>query len=381
MREILLIAANTLKIVFRKKSNIILFILVPVAITTAMMFLMGSASTGSTKVGIYNQDKGPLGKELAESIAAVEKFNTIEVKGEEINDLVQSQKVDCVIILPENFSENLYKGISVKVNMKTIKGEDATIWIENFTNMFVENLKIIGKSSGGSTEVFSRILDGYMDGSIKLSIGKVEDVSMGRQTASTSLGMLIMFMMYATSITSSLIIKEKQDKTLYRVQSAPVSSKAVVLGNTLANVAIVAIQVTLVAITINHILNVNSGVGTLQLIIVLLIFGLVSISLGMVIIAFSQSTAQAGSLTTLITTPTCMLGGCFWPVSFMPQVLQRIADFMPQRWALKAIESLQTGSSLSGILINLGILIAFAIMFSTIAAYRFKSNKSMESFI
>ncbi|WP_139905402.1 ABC transporter permease [Clostridium thermarum] len=381
MREIFLIAANTLKIIFRKKSNIILFIIIPVTITLAMMFLFSNASSGTIRIGIYNQDQGKLGSELASNIAAVEKFKAIEVNEEGINDLVQSQKVDCVIIIPTDFSEKLYKGKSAKVSMKTIKGEDTTIWIENFTNMFIENLMIIGKASEGRREVFRNILDGYMDGNIKLSIGKVEDVSISRQTTSRSLGMLIMFMMYAATITSSLIIKEKQGKTFYRVQTAPVSSKAVVFGNTLANLIIVAIQAAIVAITINHVLNMNSGIGTLYLVIVLLFFGLVSISMGMVIIAFSQSTAQSASLATLVTTPTCMLGGCFWPVSFMPQVLQRVSDFMPQRWALKAIESLQTGSSLNEILVNLGILIAFAIMFSTIAAYKFKNNKSVGSFI
>ncbi|WP_163194154.1 ABC transporter permease [Clostridium thermarum] len=381
MREIFLIAANTFKIIFRKKSNIILFIIIPVTITLAMMFLFSNASSRTTKIGIYNQDQGDLGGELASNIAAIEKFKAIEVKEEEINDLVQSQKVDCVIVIPTDFSEKLYKGNSVKVNMKTIKGEDTTIWIENFTNMFIEDLMIIGKASEGNREVYWNILDGYMSGNIKLSIGKVEDVSISRQATSTSLGILIMFMMYATTITSSLIIKEKQDKTFYRVQTAPVSSKVVVFGNTLANLVIVAIQAAIVAIFINHVLNMNSGIGTLYLVIVLLFFGLVSISMGMVIIAFSQSTAQSISLATLVTTPTCMLGGCFWPVSFMPQVLQKVSDFMPQRWALKAIESLQTGSNFNGILVNLGILIAFAIMFSTIAAYKFKNNKSVGNFI
>lgn len=381
MRSIFLIAKNTLRIVLRKKGNIVLFILSPVLIITAMMFLFGNASTGVNSIGIYNEDKGILGKELVSKISSIEKFNVVDVKAAEINDLVSTQKVDCVITLPTNFSEKLYNGESIKLDMKTIKGEDTTIWIENFTNIFVENLKTIGKVSNGSKEVFNQMLVGLTDGDIKLTIGKVEDVSNSRSTTSASIGFLIMFMMYATTVTSSMIIKEKQEKTFYRVQSAPVNSRAMVMGNILANIAIVALQSILVSITVNHILKMNSGIDTIQLIIVLITFGLVSVSLGMMIISFSNSTAQTGNLTTLITTPTCMLGGCFWPVTFMPKTLQKISDFMPQRWALKSIESLQTGTSLSGILINLAVLGAFALVFCSIAAYRFKINKNLEGFI
>ncbi|MNJ65029.1 hypothetical protein D3C77_610210 [compost metagenome] len=55
-----------------------------------------------------------------------------------------------------------------------------------------------------------------------------------------------------------------------------------------------------------------------------------------------------------------MIGGCFWPLSFMPEYMQKAANFVPQKWAIEAIELLSSGSSLQGVGVPLLILVLMA---------------------
>ncbi|MFZ3171346.1 MAG: ABC transporter permease [Carboxydocellales bacterium] len=84
------------------------------------------------------------------------------------------------------------------------------------------------------------------------------------------------------------------------------------------------------------------------------------------IVAFSTDSKQAG---------------CFWPIEIMPKTAQRIADFLPQRWVLDTVQKLQAGNSFSQILPNVSIILAFALVFFLIAAYRFGRNDSLKTVI
>ena len=54
----------------------------------------------------------------------------------------------------------------------------------------------------------------------------------------------------------------------------------------------------------------------------------------------------------------------------MPEIMQKISLFMPQRWAMMAIETFQKEEASADIILNIVIMIAFAAAFFAIAAYR-----------
>jgi ABC-2 type transport system permease protein len=79
-----------------------------------------------------------------------------------------------------------------------------------------------------------------------------------------------------------------------------------------------------------------------------------------------------GSMNALILTPTSMIAGCFWPVTFMPEFLIKLGYLTPQRWALVAITNAQSHESYLG---SLGVLGGFGLLMIFIAIY-FAKNKS-----
>src|SRR5476649_166959 len=106
----------------------------------------------------------------------------------------------------------------------------------------------------------------------------------------------------------------------------------------------------------------------------LILFGFVAVGFSLLTVSFAKSASGVGAMQNLLITPTCLLSGCFFPVDIMPKYIQKISDFMPQKWILTGLSSLQDGNSITSINMNILIIIAFAVAFFLIAIYKFYSN-------
>ena len=380
MRNLFLLALNTLKITFRKKFNIIVYLILPVAIVVAVM--SSSASESKLIVGLNNKDvNGVIAIDFANALKGQDKFTIKEIKEEEINNLVADGKVDAVITIPENFDESVYNSSISKIGITAIKGQEATGWVQNYVNYYVKSLVSLGKASEGDKATFDKLYEGFKVQTLTVHTNVVKDISMENSKTVQSLGFLIMFMLFGATTTSGIILKEKKEKTYFRIFSTPVNSRIYIGANILANMCIMVTQSILIIVSSKYIFKLNTGVPDLELLLILILFGFVCVTLGILIVAFSDTSRQASSMATLIVVPTCMLSGCWWPIEIMPKFMQKIANFLPQTWALEGVKELQSGKTLLAIMPILGILAAFSLAFFLIAMYKMKSSESVKSFI
>lgn len=381
MRNIFLITLNVLKMSFRKKGGILVSILLPSIICIVTVLANIGNLSSSIKIGVFDKDNTMLSNDMIDAINLRDNFKTIAVSEDQIKELVLDQKVDCVMVIPESFQSGIYNGKEEKVKFLSIKGEATTAYIESFVNYYIQGLDDISKASEEDQKLFNKMYKGNKDEIIKLKVEKLEDKNLSKNITYVTMGFLLMFVMSGAGFITSYIIREKRNKTFFRICSAPVKSKDYVLSNVLTSLIIVLIQVTLVVFVMTKVLNVNIFMKNIELFIILMCFGLVSIGIGLTVVAFSKTTNQVGTLNTLILTPTCMLGGCFWPVEVMPPWLQRIGDFVPQTWALRSILKLQSGGSFNTILPYIAILLSFAFVFILIAIYGFNRRNDVANFI
>lgn len=381
MKNVLLLALNTLKVTFRKKSNIVVYLILPVV---AILFLM-SVTVGDggsiVKMGIVNKDGGVLSKNMVKYLEETGKFKGISIEEKDISEKVVNKKVDLAIIIPQDFQESIYTNNFKPIRIISIKGEEVTAWVENYTNLYIKNLLDISKASNGDKEIFNKIYNSYENKQLSLKVEKVKDKRYSKGLTQQGFGFFIMFMLIGSTLTSSIILKEKRERVYQRICSTPVSSKVYIMGNIISNVIIITIQVILALVTIRKVLKIDTYIPNYQLFLVLFMFGIVAVGIGMIIVAFSKSTAEAGNVSTLIITPTCMLGGCLWPLSIMPEKVQKISNFIPQKWVIQAIEKLQSGGGLNNIKFNILILAGFALVFFALSAFKMKNTDKTGSFI
>lgn len=350
-------------------------------IVIPLIFLSFSFSSSSKLIiGIVNKDNGLLSIDMIKSLQNSEKFKIVGLTEGNINNSVIKGDVDCAIIIPKGFSDNIIGDNVPKIQIVSIKGKETTLAIQNYINLYIRNLKDISVSSNGNRDLFYKMYNEYEKSPFKLSEVSVKDKSRSNIATMRSIGFFIMFLMMGTSNISDLMLQEKRDKTFYRICAAPIKSRTYVFSNFIVNATATLFQIILIMTFLIIFLKLPIDKSLIEMFAVLSIFGLTSIGLSMLITAFCDSTVQSGNLSTLIITPTCMLGDVFWPVEYMPKALQKISDFIPQKWAIDAITKIEETPN-HNILLNVGILIAFAIAFILIAAYRMKISDKTADFV
>jgi ABC-2 type transport system permease protein len=332
-------------------------------------------------MGVIDHDQSTLAADFVQSISKQEIIKVMALADQEKENMISSGKVDCVLVIPKGFADGIYSSNLKQVEIFSIKGEAATAWIQSYANSYLRNLQDISEASQGNQQTFETIYNNLKQDKLFLQVNKVQDQTKDKGMTTQMIGFLIMFMMLGAGNTAEMILREKRNRTYYRICAAPVSAKTYILGNVLANLILVTLQILLALFLMLKVFRIQTYIPVAELFIILVLFGLVAIGLGVLIVAFSNDSKQAGTLQNLLITPTCMLAGCFWPLEIMPQTLQRLADFLPQKWTIGAIQKLQMGSSFAQIISDLLIILAFALTFFLVAAYRLGRNDNVKTFI
>ncbi|MFD3156235.1 ABC transporter permease [Haloimpatiens sp. FM7330] len=380
MKNIFLIMKNILKQAFRKKSNIITFMFLPIL---GVFISLGLNNTGAsyTKVGIVNLNNTYLSKDMIKSIDENKNFIIREVEEEKIENNLLNKRVDCVLVIPKNFDKSIYEGNLKQLEVVSIRGKDVTAWIENYANYYLDTLVKIGKASNNNKQIFKKIYDGYNQKKLKLQDVKIKDKSQSKSVTKQSIGLLLVFMLMASSVTSNFIMKDKFNRTYFRIFCAPVTKVQYIIANVIANFIIFLMQISLILLISIKVFKLDFYINVGTMFFILSCFGLVSIGFGIIIAAFSKSMAQSAQMSNVLITPTCMLSGCFWPLEMMPNFLQKLANIFPQTWILKTINSLQYGKTLNEVVIYLVLVVIFAIILFQVGIIKMIRDENLKNVI
>lgn len=381
MRNLFLIVANTIKITFRKKGNIIIYLLLPLIGIIASQGLYAGAKSEPMRIAVVDQDQSVLSQYLVNETATAGNFTIVQLEKDAIKNKLLDQSLGAEIIIPVGYEKSIHDKMPLKIEIVSLQGQDTTVWLEQFYNLQTRNLTDLAFASEGNPAVFSKLFKEYADNPLQVEAVAVKDETISKYITLESMGFLLMFVMLGSGFTSLFILNEKKSRTYYRICSSPVTARVYLGANTLSSMIIIAIQSLFIILALPYLFHIETFVPGYILFIVLFLFGLVSIGIALVTAAFSSSSYMAGTLSTLIVTPTCLLGGCFWPVYLMPDIMQKIAHFMPQWWALDGIGRIQAGGRLTDILINIAILLAFTAALFLIAVFRFAREGNIQKFV
>ena len=381
MKNIWILIQNTLKVTFRKKSNYIIYLLLPILGVLLSMLIYSGAGTSQVNIAITDKDAGRMSADFINDMKERDNFKIYEIDESDIRNGLLDRKYDAAIVIPQGFELGIYKGTIPKIELVSLKGQESTAWIESFINLYSQNLSSLYLASDGDRSTFDKMYANYREGSLKIIVEEIKDIKTDKSTTVSSMGFLIMFTMLGTSFTTQFILNEKRSRTYFRICSAPVSFKEYIAANTLTSLIIVSLQIIMIQLVMKYIFRLETFVPDLLMFLILFLFGLVAIGINMLITALSSSSYMASTISTLVMTPTCMLGGCFWPVEFMPEIMRKIAFFMPQWWTLDAIRKIQIGGNFETISMHLVILAAFTAALLLGAIYRFSRTNDLQKFV
>ncbi|VEF46116.1 ABC transporter [Bacillus freudenreichii] len=160
----------------------------------------------------------------------------------------------------------------------------------------------------------------------------------------------------------------------YRMMTAPVLRKEILLGYLGAFFLIGSIQFGVLMLISKFVFNVHWG-NVFGNFILVSSLPFCIIGLGLFMAGLVKTTEQQTVFGNLIIVSTCMFAGVYWPVKVMPEFMQKLAMFVPQYWGLEGFAELSgRGGSVMDVLLPSAVLLAFTVVFLTVgrARIRFK---------
>lgn len=289
---------------------------------------------------------------------------------DEIDKKFATNDIKVAIEIPESYEESLINRDNAQITVTSINGESIKALVEGLINPEILNLSNISEVCNGNTEMYKDALDNYSNNSI-ISIGKkcLNDLYSDYNYGQFFVGFLIIFMLQRGLSGAKHVYEEKEENVYSRIFMAPVSAWQYYLGDALSTYIVILMQALIGVIAINY-FNIQIGIGSVMLFIILSLIGLVSVGISVCGRAFVEDRSGFSNLFNFINMILIMLGGCAVPIEMMPSSIEKISYFTPTRWAMQSIVDIQQGRSFSDIYVNLCILILFAVAFFVIGAYK-----------
>jgi ABC-2 type transport system permease protein len=175
------------------------------------------------------------------------------------------------------------------------------------------------------------------------------------------------------------MIRERQDSTLTRLLTMPVSIAALLCGKVFAYLLICLLQFILMLLVGYYLLpllgtpQLDLGTSPLALALVAISAALAACGYGMLVGVVARSFDQAAIFGSVSVVIAAALGGVMVPVYMMPQVMQDISVVSPLGWGLEAfLDIFVRGGDLLSVLPQLVTLNGFFLLCMVIAALVFR---------
>lgn len=378
----LTIAWHMVRRTLGRKRGWIVYLLVPCVVVTLTVFLLGQTSAASILVSYVNEDEGPAGQYLMNELERSGQFVLKESESEITlrEDLVENKSTVGVYI-PEGFSDGLIEGQRPTVQIYEVSTSEASVMIRMTADSAVTRLSgtaaLIRETSEPDIDRMLMLQEVLKQSAMNRVDTEVTDLNLyAKPGLSNVTGFTLMFMMTLISSVVSMMIDDRRQRTLSRMYTAPVRAYQIALGNFLGSLVVGSLQVIIVLVLSRYVLRYDYGVPLLLHFLILMAFMLVSLGVASTVAGLIRNGQNAAMINSMIVTPTCMLGGCFWPLAIMPEFMQKIANFIPQKWAIEAVEIAATGGTLSDIALPLAVLGLMAVILLAVGSAILRPSES-----
>lgn len=383
MNNIFTIGWNMVKRTIGSRKGWLVYILLPSIVIAAIIAITGGMEGGSAVLLYSNKDAGAAGKHLITELENSGDYKMIRRSDEaDLKEGVTSQDGVAGLWIPEGYTADILQGNPPQITVYELKiSEDSTL-IKMKTEAIAAQMlstaatvKAAGSPDAAGKEVqFAAILkqaEQQYVGAVRTDYDLYP-----RQTLGVITGMTLMFLMGLVTSSVSLIMADRRGRTMMRMFSAPVRSYEIALGNFLGSTLVGLIQIAVVLLLGKWVLRYDYEVPIYLYFLILAVFMLVSMGIAGTVAGLIRNPKNAGMLNSLILTPTCMLGGCFWPLSIMPDYMQKAANFVPQKWAIQAVDIAAAGGGWNELWLPFAVLGLMAVVLLTIGSAILRPNEA-----
>ncbi len=303
---------------FRDPFTVSILIAVPIMALLAFSFTISSEVHG-LRLAVLDGDRSPQSRRLLADIAASGWFVPTPVDAqEEIARGLRGADFRAALVVPADFSRRLGEGDRPEVQLlydgaEPVLAGNAEGALRSLVAASGAQLVRRTTAGGGVGVVTGVLFNPRLDGTPFMVAG--------------TFGFVLSFL--TTLITAVTIVNERFAGTFDQLQVTPATSLEILLGKLLPLGAIFALDVVLMMLVAGFGLGVWPAGSAVFFVTVSTFYVLVSLALGLIFSATSNTAAEAVQKTVLFSIPLIMLSGFAFPVRNMPVAVQWFTELFP----------------------------------------------------
>ncbi|SFA88025.1 MULTISPECIES: ABC transporter permease [unclassified Bacillus (in: firmicutes)] len=352
-----------LRIFWRNKQVLFWTLFFPIVLMLTLGSFLGNGNNVSLAIGVLDKDQTVQSKELIQSFKKagdieVEKYNT---KDKAI-EAVKSGDIQLVLEIPKGYAEHLNNDPSAEpMNVPVYFNE---------TNMAASQLAIT---------VVSQVIDGVSKATLQYEpLLKVE--SIGVQAVNLRYIDFLVPGMVALSIMSNnmngvagQISSWRERGILRRMQGTRLKASTFIAAQITARLVLNGSQALLLLLIANLVFDLTIK-GSWLVVISLVVLGtLAFMAIGFIIAGLAKTPESVGPIAGFLTFPMMFLGGVFFPIKNMPDLIQPFVNLLPISHLSHALrETMNLGTPFMSLLPEFSILTGWLIVAFITASYVFK---------
>lgn len=374
MRNLFVMIKNNLKSMILKKPTFFIgSILLPILIVIFMGKFM-YINQGTINIGIAGEDTSLINKVIEDSIKNNDSINVVSVDENDIKSKIGEKSIDAAIVLDNDIYSKLSKGETDCVKIIGKEEDSIVDLVKGIISLELNNINMLIKGSKDGSS-FYEALENYNKKNMKIEKGILQNKERDNEISRIFVGFIIMFMFFKATLGADRINNDKYDKVYERFFVSGVKVWQYYLGNIIASLISILIQIILTLLCLNIFTNVNLGMSNLNMFIVLFLVSILAVSIGTFCIAITRNSEEASILSNILSMSLLMIGGCFVPIEFFPEFINKISKFLPTRWAMDMVFEFQNGVLVNELWRNIVVILLFSITFFLLAAYKTKFSE------
>jgi len=298
-------------------------------------------------------------------------------------------EISAIIVLPEKYiydmKINLFTPFRNNVDVRilthpdrTIDGEIVASVMEAYNNTM--SSIVIGKNvliesalandiGGEGFDNIDEIMEGMTDLVEGINVN-IENLSVqGKQSIKSSeyytSAMITMFILFAAGQGGRMLLEEKDNQTYQRMVIADISKTHILAGKFFTIFLLASIQIIIMLVYSYFALKVRWGdAGSVAVLSAASAFAVAGLGIFIASITYRAGNYRlANAFESVVIQVMALLGGSFFPLDLMPEIIQNLSVFSLNGIAMKGYLKIKMGYNFAGILSNVLILAATGILF------------------
>jgi ABC-2 type transport system permease protein len=204
---------------------------------------------------------------------------------------------------------------------------------------------------------------------------ELEDPSlaMATNTEQASAGQIVTWVQITLLGAAEVLVDERMRGTLRRLLVVPATRAGILAGKLVSRLLLGLTQIAILLVGGALLFGVDWGRDPIAVAAVSLAFALATVSLGLLVATFVRTRGQASSVVVGLSMALAAMGGAWFPLEVTPPLYRQLVKALPSTWAMQAYtDLLARGSNLGDVLLEVGVLVGFAVVFIVLGLLRFR---------